>query len=196
MAKIPFRFNLLPPKSKDIIEKEDKRSSALLYSAVLLFSIALVWVLISSANAYLKSVQVRNWQNTNNSKDTEISTYNQYAYENYELYQKANVLSSVVLKNTDPDLVFTLINNRVRASAPNAAITRYGREASGNYQITGQTNNVNDIAKLLKDFKSEANVTDVSLISMQNENGNYQFIIDLAIQESNNSTNSTQTLTQ
>jgi hypothetical protein len=185
MAKKAFKFNLLPPKSKDIIAKEDQRSSTLLYSSILLFSIALVWVVINLINAGLKSIEVKKWEDINSDKETEIATYNQYVYQNYELYQKANVLSSVVLKNTDPDLVFGLINEKISGSTPNAVITKYGRNATGNYQITGQTGDLDDVAKLLKDFKAETNVTDVSLLSMQYINGKYQFVLDLSIKEVN-----------
>lgn len=186
MAKISFKFNLLPPKSKEIIAKEDKRSVTLLYSSALLFSIVIAWMILAVVNAWLKSAQINKWQKINNDKATEMTLYNQYAYENYELYQKANVLSSVVLKNTDPDLVFNLINNRIKQSAPNATITKYGRNSTGNYQISGQTKNIDDIAKLLKDFKEEQNVNDVSLLSMNKDGSTYQFIIDLAIQETSN----------
>jgi len=181
MAKNPFKFNLLPPKSKDVIAREDKRSYTLLYSTALLFSIALVWVIISSVNAWLKSVQVKNWESTSTKRDTEISSYNQYVYQNYELYQKANILNPVVTKNSDPDLVFGLINTRIKESAPNVSIMKYGRNTSGNYQITGKTNNLDDISKLLKDFKADESVSDVSLLNLQFENGIYQFILDLAL---------------
>jgi hypothetical protein len=184
MARNRFKFNLLPPKSKDIIAQEDKRSYTLLYSTSILFSIAVIWVLLSSMNAWVKSVQVKNWQNTDVKKDTEINSYNQYVYENYELYQKANILSTVVSKNSDPDLVFDLIDTRIKASAPNISIMKYGRTASGNYQITGKTNNVNDISKLLKDFKADESVNDVSLLSMQNVSGSYEFVLDLALKAS------------
>lgn len=187
MAKFSFSFNLLPPKSKELIAKEDKRSSTLFYSSVLLFSITVVWALISLLNAWLKSAEVKKFQDINNTKDTEITSYNQYASDNYELYNKSNVLGSVVLRNTDPDLVFDLINNRIKESTPSVAIIKYGRNATGNYQVTGQTNDIDNVAKLIKDFKTETNVKDVSLISLHQNDAEYEFVLDLAIIESSSS---------
>jgi len=182
--KKKFEFNLLPPKSKILIKREDKRSYGLFYAAFLLFLIALVWVLISLWNFWLTSREVRKWENTDQEREEEIFSYNNVAQDNHELFQKANVLSAVVLKHTDPDLVFKLIDERIRLSTPRVDIVKYGRNTSGSYQITGTTLNSEDVTKLLKDFDEEENVEDVNLIIMRHENEAIEFILDLEINES------------
>ncbi len=176
-----FSFSLLPNKSKQEIKKETKRSNGLFYASILLFAIALLWLLIRGVDLiYVKNTKSK-WQETSNSRSKEIATYSQYKIQNGELVTKTNILSEVVIKHLDPELVFGIIDKKIKESTPNVTIISYGRNPTGSFQVTGVTNNVNDVSKLLKNFYSEDGVEDVNLIRVVKTDNTYKFILDLKI---------------
>lgn len=187
MAKPLFVFNLLS-KKKGVkqIEKEEKRTSGLLYAAFFLFVGVILWVAVSGFNLVVVRSSLADWEQAEINKNAEVASFTSYKVKNGELVTKTGMLSEVVLKHTDPELVFDIIESRIIETAPNVEVLSYGREPSGHFQVTCSTTQTVDIPRLLKAFPTDENVEDVSLTYMQkDEDGSYEFMLDLEIIDGN-----------
>ena len=181
-----FSFNLLPAKDKKEVEKEEKKFSSLFYSIVLLLFAVFVWVAVLVVDLVFVNSKYKQRISENTQLDKEISSYWLYSAKNGELVTKTNMLSSVILKHKDPSLVFDTIDGQIKQSVPDATILRYGRSQTGNYQVTAEISDIFKVIKLVKDFNSNPNVQDASLLSLSKlDNGSYLFILDLEILENN-----------
>lgn len=140
-----------------------------------------VWLFISLLNALLVQRSINSWRDTDLKRDQQILGYAVYRNANGELVVKTKLLNEVVSKHLDPEVVFGLIDRRIRESTPNVEIISYGRTAGGNFQVTGLTSNSDDVSKLIKDFGNEEAVDAASLVSLFGENGKYRFLLDLKI---------------
>lgn len=183
MAKFQgFEFNLLPPKPKALIQKEDERSYSQLYAAFLIFFIVCAWLGLGLLNSWVDKNGVQKWKDRIADKNAQIDSYQSYAEDNYELFLKSKSLSEVVEKHSDPDFVFNTIDKTISQSTPKVEIVKYARNSDGSYQVTGVTNNSDDVSALLNDFFEDASISDVNLISMKENNQNqYEFILELDI---------------
>jgi len=147
-----------------------------------------LWLGVNLVNAYVDSNIVTRWEKTNRDEDAQIVSYQSEAEDNYELYVKSQGLSGVVTKHTDPDLVFNLIDLRIKESTPGVNIVAYSRNSSGHYQITGTTKKQQDVATLINDFLDDENIKDITLLSLKaSTEGNSEFILDIEL-----STNATE----
>ncbi len=176
-----FRFSLLPKKTKQDIEKEETRSTGLLYSAVLVFFTVLVWVAIALLNIFIVEGNLKKWENSKSSNQAKIESYRIYRAENGELVTKTQILSDVVAKHLDPRVVFDLIDKRIKENTPNVEIVKYGRTSDGSFQVTGVTVDYNDVNKLVKAFGEEEEIDDVQLSSILFIEDQYRFTINLKI---------------
>lgn len=176
-----FRFSLLPKKTKEEVVKEESRANGLLYASILLFFIVVVWLSIALMNALFVKKSIEDWTKTSNQRDQQILGYSTYRNANGELVVKTNLLSGVVDKHLDPELVFGLIDRRIKESTPDVEIISYGRAAGGSFQVTGLTDDSDDISKLIKDFGNEDAVNTAQLVTTTKEAGKFRFLIDLEI---------------
>ncbi len=177
-----FSFNLLPPKSKESIKQEEEKFSTLFYSLVLLFAGVFVWIIVVFANFLFVQASYKKSVERNTKLDQQISSYLLYVIENGELVTKTNMLEGVVLKHTDPSLVFEIIDTQIKQTVPNAVISRYGRSQTGNYQVTAQVNSLEQVFSLIKAFSVNSKVNDVTLVGLsKSDNENYSFVLDLDI---------------
>ncbi|MBN1331620.1 hypothetical protein JW978_01905 [Candidatus Dojkabacteria bacterium] len=181
MAKSNFSFNLLPPKSKEVIAREENRSNSLLYAAFLLFGITLIWLSVRLIDSAFLKRSLDIWNETRQQKEIEIDSYNTYKSANGELVMKTRSLAPVVEKHTDPDLVFDFIDSLIKQTTPNVDIVSYGRTSEGTFQFEGLTSSTEDVASLILEFNQQDQVEDARLnrIREDSDTNKYSFIIDL-----------------
>lgn len=179
--KYNFSFNLLPPKTSKEIEKEEKRSSALLYTTGMLFGVTFFWVLINLFGTLFISRSKDYWTDQKHEREKQVASYNLYKAGNGELVIKTNILEPVVEKHVDPDLVFELIDNVIKENAPEAEILSYGRNPLGNFQVEARSSGVETSSNLVKIFREKEEFEDARLDNVKlTSNNEYQFILDLS----------------
>lgn len=177
-----FIFNLLPKKTKEEVEREDVRSTGLLYATILLFFTVLVWVGINAIDVFLLGDNVNKWELISSQKDAVISSYQGDRVRNGELVVKTQILSEVVDKHVDPSLVFDIIDEQIKTSTPTVVVDKYGRASDGSFQVSGVAESDEDVSKLIKDFSQRESIENVALLSIaSSEGGKYQFTISLIL---------------
>ncbi len=127
----PFTFNLMPPVPKEEIELIEERDDSVLYSFLLIFFVAIVYLAVVLVQGLLISPRVINAQQAIIDREELIDSYQFAQTLNGELFAKTKSLKPVLDLQIDSSEIF-----RVGAALeviPDFAIESYGREKTGSF---------------------------------------------------------------
>jgi hypothetical protein len=180
-----FDFNLLPKKSKDLIEKESKRDSySMYYSFLILFGVV-IWLGLVLFNSLVVDRSRKQWEEINVEKENKI--HNEYIgirEIHGELVAKTNSIAPIISKDIDPEALFLVADEVFPINEGNVRIVGYGRNPDGTFSIDISTKNyalIGQKARRLKnlDIVSELQIDEISYSAGQgNILASFNFTVD------------------
>ncbi len=182
-----FNFNLLPKKSKDLIEKERKRDSySLYYSFLILFGVV-IWIGLVLFNSFIVDKSRKEWLEINEGKENKISSdYITIREIHGELVTKTNSLSTIIGNDIDPETVFLVADEVFPLNEGSVKIVGYGRNPDGTFSIDISTQNfalVGQKARKLKnlDIISELRIDKINYSAIRGDIlASFTFNVDTA----------------
>src|SRR5260221_116538 len=94
-----FKFNLIPPKSKEELNVLETRDNSILYSFLLVFFGMLVFFVLSLIQTFTTTPQVNKVDATLASQKAEIQAYDQVHEISVELFVKSQSLEPILQKD-------------------------------------------------------------------------------------------------
>lgn len=184
MAQL-FDFNLLPKKSKDLIEKERKRDSySMYYSFLILFGVV-IWLGLVLFNSFVVDKSKKEWEDINLEKENKIKNeYITIREIHGELVAKTNSIAPIISKDIDPETLFLVADEVFPLNEGNVKIVGYGRNPDGTFSIDISTKNyalIGQKARRLKnlDIISKLQIDEISYSPAQgNILASFNFSVD------------------
>jgi len=127
-----FKFNLLPPKSKEVVELELEREDSITYALVLIFIAALIYFGLVLLNSLLIDPRLQTAQTGLDERVTQRASFASTLALHGELYVKTQTLRPVLELDLNPAEIFRVADALV-AGDPNLQIESYSREKGGTF---------------------------------------------------------------
>jgi hypothetical protein len=168
-------FNLLPPKSKEEIEVIEERDNTILYGFLLIFFSVLVFVILSILQAGIIVPKINSKEASVNNLESLKLQFNSVKSINGELFLKSKSLEPIL----DKDIKITEVLNisaEIIKDLPSTRIISYIRESSGGFTISIETQNYQNIEKILTKAKSISRINKVFLRNMSQDHFDISYI--------------------
>ena len=164
-----FNFNLLPKKSRELIEKEKRRDKfSIFYSLLILFSV-LIWCFLILFNNAIVDQSVKRWEATNLNKQNKIDTeFLETRQIHGELVSKTNSIAPLIKRDIDPEVVFQVAEEVFPLNDATVVIVGYGRNNDGSFTISISTNDDLIIADKARKLRNLSIVTDLRINRVSN----------------------------
>jgi hypothetical protein len=96
-----FKFNLIPPKSKEEIVQLVERDNTILYSFILIFSSAVIFFVLTLLEALLVKPAVTNTTATIDGLKAQVNQFSEIKTTNGELFIKSRALEPLLEKDIE-----------------------------------------------------------------------------------------------
>ncbi len=156
-----FKFNLLPGRSKEEVQKEEVRDVNSIYIALFPLIATFLWIVAVVVNATLIQGYIDGWNTTIDAQNKQITGFASEQKQNGELFEKTKTLKPVITKHIVPDEFFKLVETRILSTSPDTIIKTYGRQETGEFSVIADAKNYQEVAKIVYDFTSDENFSDV-----------------------------------
>jgi len=181
-----FKFNLIPPKTKEEINVLVERDNSTLYAFLLVFFGMLVLSLLTLFQAIIVTPRVVTTNAGLSNQDNQLTSYNSIKKLNGELFVKSKALQPIL----DKDIKITQllnISNVIIQQIPSAHIISYARENTGEFVLTFVLNSFEQSQTLFQSVKSQTQVNNVFLRSVVKDPnlGTFQAIISFNLTNKN-----------
>lgn len=161
-----FKFNLLPPKSKQEVVLEEERDDSLVYALLLLIFSLVVYGALVLTRLFVLQPRIEQADQAIALRNQQAATYQQVKTNYGELFVKGLTLSPLLDKDLDPAAIFTVADT-INNIDPDLGITGYSREASGVFVFEMLTPSIDTVARLMDELPRVDNVSDVFLRSIE-----------------------------
>lgn len=182
-----FKFNLIPPKTKDEINVLVDRDNTILYAFLLIFFGMLAYAILTLFQAIIVNPKVITTTSNIDTQSTQIGSFNPIKRLNGELFIKSKALEPILLKDIKISQLLSLTSVIIQ-QVPSSSVVAYARENTGEFVLTFNINSFEQSQSLLQSIKAQTQVNNVFLRSiLKDQNlGTYQAIISFNLINQNN----------
>ena len=157
-----FAFNLLPQKSRSLINKEEKRDNYTVLVSIFPFMAVIIWLFLSLADGLVIERYKQAWESTvNDRKNTIENELAPILIKHGELVQKTNALNNVISKDIKPEQLFILLDTIYSNQDNTFSVVGYGRNKTGSYFVNIKTQNYLRFAEIARRFSAYKYINDV-----------------------------------
>ncbi len=153
-----FKFNLIPPKSKEEIEQLEERDNTVLYSFLLIFFGAFVFFVLNLLNIVLVQPSLQTTKNNIANINAQISSYNTVKTKNGELYIKSKALDPLLEKDIKLTDLIAIADNIDTTFGENVNVVSYKREITGEFFLTLNIADFTKVSEVVSLLSSTDNV--------------------------------------
>ena len=166
-----FKFNLVPPKSKEEVQVLEDRDNSILYSSILIFAAMFIFFVLTMVQTVLVDPRLAASQLAITNKDKEITAYDTIKKVNGELFIKSKSLEPILEKDIKITQLLD-ISQQIKANVVSSEIISYSREPSGQFVITFSVGSMDQASLLIKNAKSITSLKDVFLRNVAKDSVN------------------------
>lgn len=166
-----FKFNLIPPLSKEEITVLEKRDNTLLYSFVLIFVGVLIYFGANLFGSFVVQPRLNSVNTDLANTNVEISSFSRIKSINGELFLKTKSLEPILLN----DIRISDLLREVDELLPDDNtynIISYQRENLGTFVINVVSGDFEDAVKLLNLMKDDPSFDNIKLRNIVRISGN------------------------
>ncbi|MCA9383688.1 hypothetical protein KC909_04935 [Candidatus Dojkabacteria bacterium] len=150
-----FSFNLIPKKSEQEVQKEEKRDKTSVWTAILPLTGVSVWLLLVLFNGVVVDGVKANWEESIAQKENRIDTeYLAVRVQHGELVLKTKSLATLITLDIKPETLFVLTEQIFPEPEPGVRIIGYGRNDDGSFSIRLATDDYQKIAEIARRFSN------------------------------------------
>lgn len=160
-----FKFNLVPPKTKEELVVLEERDNSILYSFLLVFFAMLIFFVLNLIQTFIVNQRISLTTTQVTSQEASFANYDEIKRINGELITKGELLQPVLQKDIKLTELLDLSKEIVNDN-PNTQITTYSRETTGEFVLSITSNNVESIRNLILYLNEKDNIKNVFLRSV------------------------------
>jgi hypothetical protein len=179
VQKGPFKFNLLPPKSKTEVVLEVERDDSVLYSMLLVFVAGLAFFGVTMINTLFVVPRVKEFEKSVVNRQQQIALFNDIRTKNGELYVKTRTLSPVLDKRIDSSEIFRVADQIDLNTV--VQVESYGREKSGLFIFQVSTRTIDQVTSVISDVNKITGVSEVFFRSSRYRENKNNYLTTLAV---------------
>jgi len=142
-----FKFNLVPPKTKEEIVVLEERDNSILYSFLLVFFSMFIFFILNLLQTFVLEQRIAETTAKIAEQESSFSAYDEIKRIKGELITKGELLEPVLKKDIKLTELLDL-GKQVTQDNPNVVITTYSRETSGDFVLTFSMSDIPSAAKL------------------------------------------------
>jgi hypothetical protein len=155
-----FKFNLLPPKPKEVVELELEREDSITYALVLIFIATIIYFGLVILSSLLIEPRLRAAQTGLDERVTQRSSFANVLGLHGELYIKTQTLKPVLQLDLNPTEIFR-VSDALVAADPTLQIESYSREKGGIFVFQILAPAFMDVTKIAQAASEIEGVSDV-----------------------------------
>lgn len=168
-SKRIFKFNLIPPKTKEEIKELEERDNTVLYSFLLIFFGAFVFFALNFLDIILVQPSLQASKNSIATLNTQISSYDDIKKTNGELYTKSRALDPLLEKDIKLSDLVAIADNINNTFVNSANVVSYKRESSGQFSLTLDISNFSKVSEIVSLLSKTDNVKNIFIRSVGKE---------------------------
>lgn len=174
-----FEFNLLPPKSKEEIEKYIERDNTIKYSFFLILFILIVFGMISVFESIIVNQRVSGTESSIENLNEQISTFDSIKIINGELFLKSQTLEPILLKDIK---IIEIIDTAVELTQGinDSRIIQYGREGTGFFTLRVEVPNVEDTYTMINNSRNIDKILNFFIKRIEKKYTGSNFEVDIS----------------
>ncbi|MEP7103468.1 MAG: hypothetical protein ABI721_02035 [Candidatus Dojkabacteria bacterium] len=161
-----FKFNLIPPKTKEEIKQLEERDNTILYSVLLIFFGAFVYFALTMLDVVLVQPSLANTKTVIGTLNSQISTYNEIKQKNGELFIKSRALDPLLAKDIKLTDLIDIADKIESTYNGNVNVVTYKREITGEFVLTLTISDFSKISDLYQLLLATPNVKDIFVRSI------------------------------
>lgn len=159
-----FAFNLLPQKTKDEVQSEEKRDKTSVYTALLPLLAVLVWLLLVFVNGmFLSDMKIEAQTEVDIRQRRIDQEFLPVRIQHGELVIKTRSLADLIQLDIKPEILFVLVEDIFPYEESGVEIIGYGREDDGSFNISVQADSYLKFSEVVRRFSNYDGVFDVSI---------------------------------
>jgi cell division protein FtsL len=155
-----FKFNLVPPKTKEEIVVLEERDNSILYSFLLVFFAMFIFFILNLLQTFVINQRIDLTNSQIATQETSFSNYEEIKRINGELITKGELLEPVLKKDIKLTELLDL-SAQITSDNFNTQIRTYSREATGEFVLTFSTPDVESVGSLLDYLYKKEELKDV-----------------------------------
>lgn len=160
-----YKFNLLPPKTREELEIVKERDNSVFYAFLLVLVSVIVFLIVSLGDIFLVSTRVKSSEESLAFLNEQIKSFDSMKEQNGELFLKAQTLEPVLAKDIKLSEILEIASQMI-LNVESASITAYNREYTGEFSVTLAIDNYVTVNQILENSKSIDRIEDVFLKKM------------------------------
>ncbi len=162
-----FKFNLIPPKTKEEIVVLQERDNTILYSFILIFVGMFIYFVLTLIQALLISPRVTTGENLLKAREQEITSYDSVRRVKGELFVKAQSLEPILDRDIKLSGLLKVGDNIIK-NIPQSSIISYSRELTGDFVIEFTFSKIENVSSLIKLMKDDPKIKNIFLRTLAN----------------------------
>ncbi len=174
-AKI-FKFNLIPPKSKEEINQLVERDNTLLYSFLLIFFGAFVFFVLNLLDIILVQPSLQSTLTSIANINSQISSFDTIKAKNGELFIKSKALDPLLEKDIKLTDLIAIADNIDTTFAGDANVTSYKREITGEFFLNLNISDFSKLSDIVTLLTKTPNVENIFIRRVGLENADSQIL--------------------
>lgn len=148
-----FKFNLIPPKSKQEIIVLEKRDNSILNSFLFVFLGVFIFFILNTLQTFVTAERLNESKISLLQQEATLKSYDQIRIINGELITKANILEPVLERDIKiTELLAT--TELITKDFSGVSVTTYSREPTGEFVLTMNITDIKTIIDLIVKMNS------------------------------------------
>lgn len=158
-----FKFNLIPPKSKEEVAQLVERDNTVLYSFILIFSSAIVFFILTLLDAALVKPAQQNVATQITGLESQLTNFREIKTKNGELFIKSRALEPLLEKDIKLSKLIDLADKLVTSQGDSIQVINYKRETTGEFVLTLSLGTFDKVETVVTQLVAEGNISDIFL---------------------------------
>ncbi|MEO6728539.1 MAG: hypothetical protein ABIM99_01320 [Candidatus Dojkabacteria bacterium] len=167
-----FKFNLIPPKTKEEIAQLEERDNTVLYSFLLIFFGAFVFFALSLLEIILVQPSLQTSKTNIATLNSQISSYDEIKAQNGELFVKSKALDPLLEKDIKLTDLIAIAENIDSTFGSDVNVVSYKREITGEFFLNLNINDFTKVSAIVDLLKATDNVENIFIRRVGLENVN------------------------
>jgi hypothetical protein len=155
-----FKFNLIPPKTKEELFVLEERDNSILYSFLLVFFSVFIFFILTLIQTFVLDQRLQQTQQQIAQQEASFSAYDEIKRVRGELITKGELLEPVLKKDIKLTELLDL-SSEVQAANSNVEILTYSRESTGDFILTFKVTDIESSFKLIEYLNNNEKLSNV-----------------------------------
>lgn len=161
-----FKFNLVPPKTKEELGFLEERDNSILYSFLLVFFSMFIYFVLNLIQTFVLDQRIAETNTQIMQQESSFTAYDEIKRIKGELITKGELLEPVLKKDIKLTELLDL-GEEVKLDNPSVEVTTYSRESTGEFVLTFTLPDLSTASALVEYLRQKETLVNVFARTIQ-----------------------------